>query len=87
MLIIQLIRQEMLTIKIASSVKEQWLTFLETEKKLMEAEIKIYRDPEGHQDKVVAFIADDLTFANEAGVQLFKVTVYPVQAFVIIRCS
>ncbi len=80
---IQLIKNDEWAAKITRSVHEHWVDEIEHENQLFLFESQGGWDPHD----CLAFIADDLGFANPAGVCLYSRRVKSLETFVVERCG
>ncbi len=77
--------KSLLVVKTVAGFEKQLLTWIEAKNQLLMMESAIQKDPQFHQDRVVAFVPDHLEFGCEEGVQIFKVEESFLQSFVAVR--
>lgn len=74
-----------LTSKTSASLQKQLFDAIEAENQLLEAELKVKKNPEDHLSSAIGFVADHLEYGCKEGVQIFKVSVPPLESFVAVR--
>lgn len=85
MISVHLLSQAIIVAKITLGFQRQLLQTVGSESILQKEKNAILSQPEKHQDKVVAFVPDQLEFGWEEGVDIFKITVFPYQMLVVTR--
>ncbi|HRA42175.1 MAG TPA: hypothetical protein PLV31_00625 [Gammaproteobacteria bacterium] len=79
--------QMILTAKTSASFQKQLFVGIEAENQLLEAEFKVKKNPERHLSSAIGFVADHLEYGCQEGVQIFKVSVPPLESFVAVRMN
>ncbi|HEV2524351.1 MAG TPA: hypothetical protein VGU44_04380 [Gammaproteobacteria bacterium] len=79
--------QMVLTAKTSASLQRQLFGGLEAENQLLEAELKVKKNPERYLSNAIGFVADHLEYGCQEGVQIFKVSVPPLESFVAVRMN
>lgn len=77
--------QLVLTSKTSASVQKQLFDSTEAENQLLEAELDIKKNPEKYLSSAIGFVPDHLEYGCTEGVQIFKVSVPPLESFVAVR--
>lgn len=77
--------QLILTTKTSTSLQKQLFDSIETENQLLEAELKVKKNPEKYLSSVIGFVPDHLEYGCTEGVQIFKVSMPPLESFIAVR--
>lgn len=77
--------QMLLTAKTSASLEKQLFDGLAAENQLLEAELNVKKNPERYLSSAIGFVADHLEYGCQEGVQIFKVSVPPLESFVAVR--
>lgn len=81
------IAQLILTSKTSATLQAQLFTAVDAENQLLEAELKVKKNPEEYLLSTIGFVPDHLEYGCKEGVQVFKVSVPPLESFIAIRMN
>lgn len=87
MISVHLLSQAIIVAKITRGFQRQLLQTVGSESYLQKEKYAILSQPEKHQDKVVAFVPDQLEFGWVEGVDIFKITAFPYQILIVTRAQ
>ncbi len=87
LLSVHLIGQGILSTKLSNRFQAELDAEVAADHQLLLLERDFKKDPLSHLDKKVSFIADDLAFGYDEGVDIFKITKPPLQSMLAIRTA